>query len=325
MKCESCNTRVAELEQSSSDGNPPYLLCTTCHQRLIDRALRPLEFFNLSAIHGNEYYLHDDFYDRLTGEATQSKVEVTDAKLFPFPQLDQVGENLHRLVDYACVECTISDRVIALLKQHNKDELLAYLKYKVRYNRAINDKAYKIAAEVLATAAGEWLRNEWENRRAQEVLIFAEALSRCLDFDEAFDKLTTEIEVSNDRQLLDNSVALIYFKDHRVLDWMEKISPRIVNVPSTWGAIAAASQFSWERAEAWLSLGRPLSLICLDALVFCTTKGENVHHPLWLRKDRPILLHQPGIDVFSNVLGGYLAQDKTRRTSAAIEQIQKNL
>jgi hypothetical protein len=214
--------------------------------------------------------LHDDFYDYETGKATQPKEKVIDPNLFPFPELSKIRRDLHKLVDYACVQYFTSMEVVELLKLHDKRALLSYLMHKVKYNRAINYKAYEIAAKVLSMNAGEWIKNEWENRKENEILIFAEAICRCLNFTEAFSMLTTEIEASDDKKLLDNSFALLYFEAPNTLDWMEKISQRLANISTSWGVIAAASQFSWPRAEKWLSMGRPLSLISLDALIFCT-------------------------------------------------------
>jgi hypothetical protein len=325
MKCESCTLKDVETEEPAGQVNPPYFLCAACRQRLLNYALRPIEFFNLSAIHGHNFYLHDDFYDYETGEAVQPKEKVIDANLFPFPKLRQIKGNLHKLVDYACVEYFISPGVIELLEQHDKRAVLIYLMHKVKYNRAINYKAYEIAAKVLANYAGEWIKNEWELRKENEILLFAEAITKCLDLTEAFYLLTTEIEASDDKKLLENSAALLYFQDSRTLDWIEKISQRIVNVSTSWGVLAAASRFSWQRAEKWLAMGRPLSLIGLDALIYCTTKGKWANQALWLREHPPVLVHQPATDIIVCRLNEYLRIDNTARTRSAVDQIGENL
>ena len=70
MKCESCNINEIEVEETTEEGQNPYRLCRPCQQRLINKSLRPVEYFNLTAIHGHNYYLQDNFYENETGEAT---------------------------------------------------------------------------------------------------------------------------------------------------------------------------------------------------------------------------------------------------------------
>jgi hypothetical protein len=149
MKCESCNIREIEVEELADEGQNPFRLCLPCHDRLLNKALRPLEFFNLTAIHGHGYYLHDDFYDYDTGEATQSDIEVIDAEKFPFPSFEQIRNDLNRLIDFAFVQYFTDDFVINELQEFDKLEVLKRLKEKVDYNRAINYKAYEIAGKVV--------------------------------------------------------------------------------------------------------------------------------------------------------------------------------
>ena len=140
MKCESCDISKIEIEELVHDGQNPYRLYKPCHQRLLNYALRPFGFVNLASIHGHGYYLHDDFYDYDTGEATQPKTDVIVAESFPFPELDNIKSDLKKLVDYACVQYFTSGNVVELLKLHNKEALLSHLDNKVKYNRAINYK-----------------------------------------------------------------------------------------------------------------------------------------------------------------------------------------
>src|ERR1044071_3903018 len=101
MKCESCNCNEVETTVVYDAQLSPMLLCAACEYRLLNKALRPSEFFHLAAIHGHCYYLHDDFYDDSTGEATQPRIEVTEADKFPFPKLEDVKTDLPRLIDFA--------------------------------------------------------------------------------------------------------------------------------------------------------------------------------------------------------------------------------
>ncbi len=325
MKCESCNIREIEVEELADEGQYPFRLCLPCHDRLLNKALRPLEFFNLTAIHGHGYYLHDDFYDYDTGEATQSDIEVIDAEKFPFPSFEQIRNDLNRLIDYSFVQYFTDEFVINELQKFDKLEVLKRLKEKVDYNRAINYKAYEIAGKVVGKTAEEWIKKEWTNRRENELQIFAEPIAKCLDFEEAFKILTIELESGDDKFLCENVSALLYFKSDQTLNWIEKVSERIKNISSSWGQLAASSQFTWNRANKWLTFGRPLSLIALDSLVYCTTIGERLNQSLWLRQLNPRLIDNPRPEIIANRLREYLIIDNVPRTKNAVETIIDNV
>jgi hypothetical protein len=325
MKCESCNIREIEVEELADEGQNPFSLCIPCRDRLVNRALRPLEFFNLTAIHGHGYYLHDDFYDYETGEATQSDIEVIDAEKFPFPSFEQIRNDLNRLIDFSFVQYFTDDFVINELQMFDKLEVLKRLKEKVDYNRAINYKAYEIAGKVVGKTAEEWIKKEWTNRQENELQIFAEPIANCLVFDEAFKILTIELESGDDKFLSENVSALLYFKSDQTLDWIEKVSERIKNISSSWGQLAASSQFTWNRANKWLTIGRPLSLVALDSLIYCTTIGERLNQSLWLRELNPRLIDNPRPEIVANRLRDYLTIDGVPRTKNAVEGIIENI
>ncbi|TJZ51828.1 hypothetical protein FAZ15_19975 [Sphingobacterium olei] len=325
MKCESCNIKEIEVEDLADEGQNPFRLCLPCHDRLLNKALRPLEFFNLTAIHGHAYYLHDDFYNYGTGEATQSDIEVIDAEKFPFPDIEQFKDDLNRLIDFSFVQYFTDDFVITELQKFDKLEVLKRLKEKVDYNRAINYKAYEIAGKIVGKTAEEWIKKEWANRRENELQLFAEPIAKCVDFDDAFKILKTELESGDDKFLTENVSALLYFQSDKTLDWIEEVCERIKDISSSWGQLAASSQFTWERANNWLTIGRPLSLIALDSLIYCTTNGKRLNQSLWLRKLNPRLVDNPRPEVLANRLRNYLTVDSVPRTKNAVETIIENV
>ena len=325
MKCESCNIREIEVEELADEGQNPFSLCIPCRDRLVNRALRPLEFFNLTAIHGHSYYLHDDFYDYDTGEATQPETEVIDAEIFPFPDFEQIKNDLNSLIDFSFVQYFTEDFVINELQKFDKLEVLKRLKEKVSYNRAINYKAYEITGKVVGKLAEEWIKSEWTNRQENELQIFAEPLAKCLDFEEAFEILTKELESGDDKFLSENVSALLYLQNDKTLDWIEKVGERIKNISSNWGQLFASSNFSWDRANKWLTIGRPLSLIALDSLIYCTTIGERLNQSLWLRELNPRLIDNPRPEIVANRLRDYLTVDGVPRTKNAVEVIIENI
>jgi len=325
MKCESCNIREIEVEELGDEGQNPYRLCISCRDRLLSKSLRPLEFFHLTAIHGHGYYLHDDFYDYDTGEATQPDIEVVDAEKFPFPNFEQIKNNLNKLIDFSFVQYFTDNFVVNELQKFDKLDVLKKLQEKVDYNRAINYKAYEIAGKVVGKTAEKWIKKEWANRQENELQIFSEPIAKCLDFDQAFEILTKELESGDDKFLSENVSALLYFKSGKTLDWIEKVSGRLKNISSNWGQLAASSQFSWDRANKWLTIGRPLSLVALDSLLYCTTIGERLNQSLWLRQLNPRLIDNPKPETIANRLRDYLTVDSVPRTKNAVETIIDNV
>jgi hypothetical protein len=325
MKCECCKDRNIEIEEPTDIPEGPFRLCKPCHHRLINLALRPLEFFNLAAIHGADHFLHDDFYDDQTGEAMQPKVDVIEPGNFPFPDFETIKNDIDRLVDFAFVQLSTKEYVFDRLKQFNKKEIVATVDKKVKYNRGINYKAYEMVAEVVGVEAEHWVKNEWLNRRPHEFSYFAKALIKCLPFDEAFEALTNEIERMDDRSIPKNIFALRYLESDRTLDWIERIIPRIDNISESWGVLAATSKFSWVRADKWLGLGRPLSLIAIDALYLCTQPESSRHESSGVQKPQYKLTDAPLPEVIATRLNEYLLIDNVPRTKASINRIIENV
>jgi hypothetical protein len=336
MKCESCKIRKIEIELPKNYGleggiwdipekAEPYKLCFECRDRLLNLALRPLEFFNLSAIHGHSQYLHDDFYDYDTGEATQPETEVVDAEKFPFPTFEEVKSSLHRLIDYSFVQYFTDDTVIETLQKFDKTEVLKLIDEKVKYNKSISYKAYEIVSSVVGKIAKQWAEEQWQNRNAREsILVYAELISNCFDLDEAFELITSELNKLDDKTFNENVSALLYLKSEKTLDWLEFNSVRIKNVTSSFGQLAASSQFGWKRCEKWLNTGRPLSLIALDALYLCTMKNY-IGQSVWLQKLKPRLTDNTEREAMANKLRDYLKVDSVPRTKDAVGSIIYNL
>src|SRR5258708_7754419 len=61
--CQACQRTPVEVVVEEDDPTQPYRVCRACARRLHLHSLRPLEWFNLAAVHGQaKYLLHDDFY-----------------------------------------------------------------------------------------------------------------------------------------------------------------------------------------------------------------------------------------------------------------------
>lgn len=336
MKCESCDTREIAIDMVKNEGREnsiwdteiseiPYRLCIECCDRLKNMALRPLEFFNLAAIHGHSHYLHDDFYDFDTGEATQPYVDVAGAEEFPFPDLEGIKSDLKRLIDYAFVQYITTEIVYEELRTFDKSAVLREVNKRVSYNPGIKYKAYEMISNVAAAVAGVWAKEQWDNRNPEEgILLYAELISKCLPVEEAFEIITSEVEKSGDRTLNENISALLYLRTEKTLGWIERNSERIKNINESWGQLAAGSQFSWQKCEQWLRLGRPLSLIALDALYLCTLTNY-AGQSIWLQKTKPRLTGDVNPGMITTELQNYLQTDNAPRAKNTAGAIQINL
>ena len=150
-------------------------------------------------------------------------------------------------------------------------------------------------------------------------------IAKNLDRDEAYTIISSEIDMCDDRYLHEYITALNFIRHEKVLDWIETNSQRITNVNLNWGHLAASSHFSWSRADKWLTIGRPLSLIALDALIYCTTLGERLNQSLWMRQIQPKLIDNPKPEIVATRLQEYLSIDNVPRTKTTIKRIIKNI
>jgi len=142
---------------------------------------------------------------------------------------------------------------------------------------------------------------------------------------EAFEIVIKEIENNVDEGFFPNGYALLYLKNPQTLDWIENIDHHLINIPTDWGTIAAASQFSWDRAEKWLTTGRPLSLIALDALVLCCTANEKQNQSEYWRENPLQFLNPAAIEIMARTVTLYLERDRVPRTKTAVGKIISNL
>lgn len=141
----------------------------------------------------------------------------------------------------------------------------------------------------------------------------------------AFDLITKELENCENRYLTELMGPLNYLQYEPVLNWIEVNADRPNSVSQSWGHLAASSKFNWERAKKWLKMGRPWSLIALDALMFCTTKDERLNQSAWMREINPILPEDTNQVELARALRLYLEQDKVPRTKGIINKIIHNI
>lgn len=145
------------------------------------------------------------------------------------------------------------------------------------------------------------------------------------DTKEAYFKIVRELEKCEDKYLPELMGTLNYIQYEPVLDWIEKNAYRPKNISQFWGHLAASSKFNWERGKKWLESGRPLSLVALDAIMFCTTKDERLNQSPWMRKINPRLPVETDEVELVKVIKEYLKKDSVPRTKNVINKIIENI
>ncbi len=321
--CQSCKTKSVEVTDDCDNPVYPYRVCKDCHERLINRSLRPREYFNLSAQHGTTYLLNDDFYDN-NGSACDPEIELAIDHTLAFPEFSELYD-LPSLVDYAIVEWWLSDRVVGALKGFPKKEILRELDTRITLNKSLSARIYQLAAYALGSYADEWIVKQWQLRTDKNFPAFAEALAMCLDPVLGFELYTKQLgEIADPGRLAETMTGLIYLQSKLTLGWIETNVTRVSNISDGWGYLAVASQFDWPTAERWLQGGRPLSLIALDALANCAVTSETMNTTPWLRENPQRLLSPKSIDEMNSALMKYGETDKVPRVRTKINYIMAN-
>ncbi len=169
------------------------------------------------------------------------------------------------------------------------------------------------------------LRTMYDQAKVDDFIFRSEELAKSADKDEAFIIISKEIDNCEDRYLNEYITALNFIRNDKVLDWIENNIHRTTNIGLNWGHLAASSYLSWNRASKWLTFGRPLSLVALDAIMFCTTVDERLNQSLWMRQIQPKLIDNPKPEIVAVRLQEHLQTDNTHRTNTTIKKIVENL
>ncbi|MFL5733120.1 MAG: hypothetical protein ACJ78Q_07935 [Chloroflexia bacterium] len=315
---------MAAVVMALDDDDPeqPYHVCFACAQRLRDRSLRPIEWFNLAALHGPyKFLLHSSYYDH-DGVAEQPRDPVDSPERYPAPGLYSIHDDLERLLDYAMTRWWLEDRVIRALARHDRAEILASLRRRIdaHGNFALESTAYEICSAALGSAARDWVRERWDHWRPETLFTLCHATAGCLPFEEGYNRVVQALMDVPPQELPVQSLALAWFRSEKTLDWLEDHTDYMVNnwghVADTWGRLAALSNLSWQRASAWLELGRPLSLVALDAL-----KATFHYDTGLLYRFKPKLAHPAPVEEMAARLRDYAEIDPVLRVEQAVEEI----
>ncbi|MDH7975782.1 hypothetical protein QH494_26660 [Sphingomonas sp. AR_OL41] len=266
-QCEACRNAAISVIVDDDDPADPYRVCEACAARLRHRALRPLEWFNLAAVHGwTRYLLHDDFYDQ-DGEATQPDTDGYSTDRLLAPTISEARASLPRMVDFCVTRWWLdAPEFVALRTFAPTDPLGEVARRAARGGDRLLGALLTIAANALGPVAAEWVRAQRDRALGGGLLFdWCEAAARCLPAPEGLDLAIEALGRLDTRALAQAKGGLLWFRSACVLDWIETHAPGS-NVTEDWGRLAALSDLDLARIRAWIAAGRPLSLVALDAL-----------------------------------------------------------
>jgi len=268
---------------------------------------------------------YDSLYDEEYEEIRTLDGNIVSTETLRNTDFESIKNDLPLLIGLAFVKYEPDIEVIKHLQSFDKLEVFHRIIEMVHLYPVLAYRVYNILGEVVGHVAAKWLKTQWAKSEERDLRFFAEPFIQCLGVDAAFEIITKEIEQTDIGNIGSEMAELLLFKDDRVLDWIESVRNRITTIKIQWGHLAAGSNFSWQRAEKWLSCGRPLSLIALDALMHCTTIHRRTDKYYYIQQGKYALTDHPSYEVVANRLQEYLLHDNVARTSYIVKSILENL
>jgi hypothetical protein len=306
--CQACEQRPSLIDERSDDPNEPYRVCEGCHERLLKRALRPLEWFNLAKRHGrSKFLLHADFYDD-DGEASQPDEDVERPELFPAPTLSQSETSASTLLDYSATRWHLDEQVIDAWRKLPPENVLACIAERFDHTRNLLIRTIILeVAALLRADARMFVRHAWSvYPDCGYFWQLAAATAACLPEEEGFSMVTGALEAMPEQERRQKFIALSHFRSTKSLDWIERHAAQ--PTVDAWGHLAAASRLNWPKVNKWLKSGRPLNLIAVDALL-----GLADPRTSFLQKSRPSLEDPPSEQELRDALQTLMKVDSALR------------
>jgi hypothetical protein len=265
--------------------------------------------------------VYDDAYYEEQIQASEELTEAEASERFALPSLISLRGDVRRLVHYALISYRYPQELTALLAEFEPWEVLQVLEERVVSTPHGLQKCLEIAAEALGQQAHRWVRHLLVQHEDRNIAFLAQAIACCLPPAEGEAVMFGALNRLTERDLIGNIHGLSYFSSNTALDWLENQRGRIHTVSYDYGETCSFLRFTWERAQRWLGLGRPLSLIALDALQNCSSTFRNYNHS----HPHPPRLYEPApVAKMDQVLNHYLEQDSVPRTKNAVRYIQQN-
>lgn len=320
MKCEACEKNAVEVIEACDDPIEPYQVCRACHKRLLARALRPSEWYNLAKRHGwYQFLLHDDFYDE-DGRADQPEIDVDEPEKHPAPSLPEANAEIEGLLDYSITRWNISSELVNAWSAHPRQGVLETFqkRFSITKNAGVRGCILDITALCLGEYGAKFVRDAWGYYPEHVALgSLAKASAKCLPHREGYDRVSMALDSLDVREKRESMYVLSYFRSPETLDWIE--ANIVEPVTDSWGYLAASSEVDWSRLKRWLLHGRPLSFVAIDTLRAIQHKQTKA-----LKERRVRLATPPSIAELREALEEYASRDPVPRVRQRVDSILKN-
>ncbi len=268
---------------------------------------------------------YDSLYDEEYEEIRTLDGNIVSTETLRNTDFESIKNDLPLLICLAFVKYEPDSEVIKYLQGFDKLEVFHRTIEMVHFYPDLAYRAYNILGEAVGHVAAEWLKTQWAKSEDHDLRFFAKPFIQCLGVDAAFEIITKEIEQTDIGNIGSELEELLLFKDDRVLDWIESVSNRVTTIKTQWGHLTAGSNFSWQRAKKWLSYGRPLSLIALDALMFCTTHQRHKDKFNSFQTICDSLPDFPDYEIVAYRLQEFLLHDYTARSVNSVTSILESM
>ena len=188
-----------------------------------------------------------------------------------------------------------SPRLVEELLHVPHDQLLAAIdKSYDPESVAVQENIFRVCKDVLGDSAEPWLR-ESRHLAVQNFAFgaYCSALNACIP-DGGFEIATCKLRNEQAHQLAYFAHDLLEFDDRsKIIDWIEKtLVSNGLSVKTEWGQLAALAGIPWRTITRWLSHGKPLNLVALDAIVAWLT-GSVDFRRAWLNRLTPMVIDAP--------------------------------
>jgi len=318
-KCQACN-RSSKLNSIADGVDIVFELCSECSKRLEEQTLRPIEWYNLAARFGSITPLLHYGYDRDGIADNLDDPVLLDVKYLS-PKLQDVSHSCSETIDYCMTRGFLTSEEFSVLNKFPKQQLLEHvISLTKRRTTFALSRSFVIAANVLGHTAEPFISSQFNEAIRHDLLIdYGKAAALCLPFKEGFSKIQTAI--SNHDRPHDNFIALAFFQSSETLLWIENNIPES-NISDKWGLLAAASKISQRKIETWLSGGRPLSLVGLDALrdLIPAQNRGNLIQDL-----KSSLQGKVDLEMLKEIVTDYSLKDDSHRVKIRCEYILNNI
>lgn len=189
-----------------------------------------------------------------------------------------------------------------------------------------------LRAWLTGPSGAAWGESLWANGKDITFDTRAYVASKCFAVERALSVVLSQVELLlNSPRLTEALSALSILGTPQLIEWCERhvASP----VAREWGLVAAAAHVPWSALERWLAMGRPHSLMALDALLYGQPGGREAagkrgFSPRYPQTPEAISLgiqDQPSKKSLLRVLDELQTKDSNPRMTKTIDAIRDAL